>query len=408
MSSDVEAIRCEQLTKTYRIGVGRARLREMFPFPFDRAVAKVFPRWWSRDTFNALEDVSLQVPLGASMGIIGHNGAGKTTLLKVVAGVTAPTSGTMRTTGRIGALIDLLVGFHPDLTGRENAYILGAMHGLGRKAMTARLPAILEFAEIDELADTPVKRYSAGMLARLGFATLVGVEPEILLIDEVLSVGDAAFQRKCIAWFDEYRAGGGTLVFVSHNLGLLRSMTERLVWLDHGRVVDEGSTSRVLANYAQSLGKRPDSVEGGRLRKRRMKERGMHRWGLGGARVEEVDVRHGDGGQEDIEIVMRYESKGLTKGIFCLGFQDEAGREIGATVSPPVFLDPTGGSVRCVVGQPVLRSGIYFPIVVIVSTDGQVHDRWRLDRAIVIARGDEPTGLEDLGAVEIPASWFEA
>lgn len=163
------------LTKTYRVGVGRARVREMVPPPFDRALGRLFPRWWARETFNALEDVTLSVQDGSSVGIVGHNGAGKTTLLRVIAGVTAPTHGSMAVSTRIAALIDALVGFHPDLTGRENVYLLGAMHGFGRRTMASRIDQILEFAEIEEMVDTPIKRFSAGMVSRLGFATITAL-----------------------------------------------------------------------------------------------------------------------------------------------------------------------------------------------------------------------------------------
>lgn len=253
----MEVIVVRDVTKTYRLKVGRARVREMLPFPFDAALRRAFSRWWRRDTFDALDGVSLAVPAGASLGVVGHNGAGKTTLLKVIAGVTSPTRGRVRTTGRIAALIDLLVGFNPDLTGRENAYMLAAMHGVGRRALAGRAQRILDFAELSaDQAATPVKRYSAGMAARLGFAVVTALDPDVLMVDEVLAVGDSTFQRKCIAWLDDYRKGGGTLLFVSHNLGLIRNMTRRALWLDHGRVMAEGDTNAVLTAYARSMERR--------------------------------------------------------------------------------------------------------------------------------------------------------
>lgn len=405
----MDALTATDVVKAYRIGVGRARVREMLPFPFDRLVSRAFPKWWRRDTFNALDEVSLSIPRGASVGVVGHNGAGKTTLLKVLAGVTAPTSGRVATSGLLGALLEVLVGFHPELTGTENTYLLGAILGQSRKQMTARMPKILEFAEIGDMADTPIKRFSAGMQARLGFATLVGIDPEILLIDEVLAVGDASFQRKCAQWLDGFHARGGTLLFVSHNLGLLRSMTERVIWLDHGRVVAEGPTSEVVGEYARSLGQRGTPVDGrGKARKGQLQARGAYRWGMGGARVDEVDVREPQGDREDLEVVITYEATSLAKGIFCLGFQDDAGRELGAAVSPLLRLDPGRGTVSCVIQRPAFRSGIYFPVAAILSADGQVQDRWRLDRAIVVDRGDDPVRLEDFGPVDIPASWSDS
>ena len=165
----MDAITLSSVKKTYRIGVGRARVREMLPPPIDRAARRVFPRWWARDTFNALEDVSLSIPSGSSVGIVGHNGAGKTTMLKIIAGVTAPVSGSVSVTGRVAALLDVVVGLHPELTGRENIYLFGAMHGLGRRSMRERIDRVIEFAEIDDQIDTPLKRCSAGMVTRIGF-----------------------------------------------------------------------------------------------------------------------------------------------------------------------------------------------------------------------------------------------
>lgn len=400
-----DAIRCDHVTKTYRIGVGRARVREMLPFPFDRAVARLFPRWWAKDTFDALQDVSVRVGSGESVGIVGHNGAGKTTLLKVIAGVTSPTRGTVGSSGRIGALIDLLVGFHPDLTGRENVFILGAMHGVGRKTMAARLESVLDFAEIRKLADTPVKRYSAGMQARLGFATLVGIEPEVLLIDEVLAVGDAAFQRKCIAWFDDFRSSGGTLVFVSHNLGLVRNMTDRAIWLEQGSVAREGPTAGVLAEYAKSMERRHEAAVAhrkGRLTKAVRAHEG-YRWGAGAARMEEVRLDEGTDGV--LEIAITYETSELKDAIFCVGFVDDEGREVGAAASPRMPLDDGRGTVRCSMRRDRLRSGIYFPVAAIVGSDGTVQDRWRLDRAVVVDAPEGALTLEEFGPVDIPARW---
>jgi lipopolysaccharide transport system ATP-binding protein len=404
------AIELGGVTKAYRIGVGRARVREMLPWPVDRGVQALFPRWWSRDTFNAVDDVSMSIPDASSVGVVGHNGAGKTTMLKLVAGVTIPTRGQVRVTGRIGALIDLLVGFHPDLTGEENVYLLGAMHGLNRRAMAARIERVFDFAEIHELAGTPVKRYSAGMQARLGFSTLVAVEPEILLIDEVLAVGDAAFQRKCADWLEQYRESGGTLVFVSHNLGLVRSMTDRVLWMDRGQIVADGPPSEILGTYAKAMERRDSSAaEDRRTRgtKKRLAARGMHRWGAGGARVTEVTVVEPEGRLPELEIVITYENTELERAVFCVGFVDESGQDVAVAASHAIRLGDRRGVVRCAIRPAPFRSGVYFPVAAILSPDGRVEDRWRLDRAIVIDR-DGVTGLaEDFGPVDIPAVWSE-
>jgi ABC-type polysaccharide/polyol phosphate transport system ATPase subunit len=403
----MDAITLNSVTKTYRIGVGRARVREMLPPPIDDAVRRVFPRWWARDTFNALEDVSLSVPAGSSVGIVGHNGAGKTTMLKIIAGVTAPASGSVRVGGRVGALIDVVTGLHPDLTGRENVYLLGAMLGLSRRAMRQRLDRVVEFAEIDELIDTPLKRCSAGMITRIGFGAITAMDADALLVDEVLSVGDAMFQRKCAEWLQGYRSAGGTLLFVSHNLGLVRSMTDRAVWLDRGRVVSEGDTPSILLEYGRAMESReaPEAVYAkGQVRKL-MRSRGMNRWGMGGARVEEVHLGEVMDGVNSLDVRIAFEVSEVDQAIFCVGFVDETGREIGTAASPEIRVDRAGGEVICRIEPLPLRSGIYFPVIAILSADGVVRDRWQLDRALVVDRNGDGTLPDGFGPVDIRARW---
>jgi len=395
----------DNVTKTYRVGIGRARVREMMPWPLDAGLKRTFPNWWNRNTFNALDGVSFSISAGSSVGMVGHNGAGKTTALKVVDGVTSPTSGSVTVSGRIAALLDALVGFHPELTGRENIALLGAMHGFGRKAMWSRVERIFDFAEISDLADTPVKRYSAGMAARLGFATITTLDVEILLVDEVLAVGDASFQRKCIGWLDEFRSDGGTLLFVSHNLSLIRHMTEQVVWMDHGRVMAEGPTAEVLGRYAASMERRDEGgvTHGRRTARKEARSRGLHRWGLGGARVEEVRVEEPD--SAGLDVVIRYQRDELDQAVFCVGFIDEAGTEIGAAASSPISLTNREGEVRCAIRPLPFQAGIYFPVVAIVSMDGKIRDRWRLDKAVVVdANGSASYGAA-FGPVTMQGEW---
>jgi lipopolysaccharide transport system ATP-binding protein len=375
------------LTKIYRMRIGRARVREMTPSPFDQALARAFPRWWWKDTFRALDDVSFHVDDGASVGVVGHNGAGKTTLLKMIAGVAAPNAGEIVVTGRVGALIDAIIGFHPDLTGEENAYLLGAMFGFGRRSMAERLERVMGFAELTpDQAATPVKRFSAGMSARLGFGVITSLDLDVLLVDEVLAVGDANFQRKCIRWLDEYRQDGGTLVFVSHNLGLIRNMTDRVVWIDGGRVVGDGRTADVLADYARAMETRAETGPTRRRREvtRQVAARGLDRWGAGGVRVESVHVDEPVPGSSNVQITIDYESS-LPKRInFTVGFLDENERELGSTVSSMISVPPGRASVRCSISPLPFREGIYFPIVAVTDDSGLVLDRWRLERAIVV------------------------
>jgi lipopolysaccharide transport system ATP-binding protein len=200
-------------------------------------------------TLWALRDVSLCVAAGESVGLIGHNGAGKTTLLRLLAGITRPTSGRVHTSGRIASLINLGAGFHPELTGRENIFLNGVILGLTRKQVKQRFDDIVEFADLGAFIDTPLKRYSSGMYARLGFAVAAHVDPDVLLVDEVLSVGDVAFQDRSIRKMLSFREGGRAILFVSHNLSAVEMMCQRVVWLDHGGVRMHGPTAEVVRAY---------------------------------------------------------------------------------------------------------------------------------------------------------------
>ncbi len=185
---------------------------------------------------SALKDVSCVVDRGEAFGIVGRNGSGKSTLLKIISGILKPTSGIVRVNGRIAALIELGAGFHPEITGRENIYINGIMLGLSRREIDSRFDAIVEFSGIGDFIEEPVKTYSSGMYVRLGFAVAVHVDPEILLIDEVLAVGDEEFSQQCIAKIQEMKYRGVTLVFVTHQLDQVRMLCDRAMWLDHGEV----------------------------------------------------------------------------------------------------------------------------------------------------------------------------
>jgi len=200
-------------------------------------------------TFTALEDVSFDVPTGCTFGVIGENGSGKSTLLKLLAGITKPTRGTLIVNGRISALIELGAGFHPEISGRENVAINGIMLGLTRKEVDQRFDEIVDFAEMRAFIDAPVKTYSSGMYMRLGFAVAIHVNPEVLLIDEVLAVGDEAFTRKCLDKIGEFRRRGKTILLVSHSLGLVEKMCDEVLWMRRGHKADQGDPKRVVDAY---------------------------------------------------------------------------------------------------------------------------------------------------------------
>ncbi|MBV9322233.1 MAG: ATP-binding cassette domain-containing protein [Chloroflexi bacterium] len=206
-----------------------------------------------RETLWALRDIDLCVAPGESVGLIGHNGAGKTTLLRLLAGITRPTRGRVQTSGRVASLINLGAGFHPELTGRENIFLNGVILGLTRREVASRFDAIVDFADLGEYIDTPLKRYSSGMFARLGFAVAAFVEPDVLLVDEVLSVGDVAFQDRSIRKMLSFRDSGRAILFVSHNLSAVEMMCQRTVWLERGRVRMAGPTADVVQAYLESV-----------------------------------------------------------------------------------------------------------------------------------------------------------
>jgi homopolymeric O-antigen transport system ATP-binding protein len=223
-------VRLEHVSKEYRLSAVRG--------------AK---RFW------ALEDVTLEVARGASLGVIGRNGAGKSTLLKLLAGITAPSAGRIVLDGRVAALIEVGSGFHPELTGRENVFLSGALLGMRRREIAAKLDSIVAFAGVQQFIDTPVKWYSSGMYVRLGFAIAAHMEPHILLVDEVLAVGDAEFQMKCLQRIQELTRQGTTSLFISHDLTAIERLCDRAVLLEHGRIVASGPPADVVASYHRRL-----------------------------------------------------------------------------------------------------------------------------------------------------------
>jgi len=253
-------IKAEALSKSYRLGNQPSEryvaLRDVIarsataPWRFlasGRAKPPVIDR--NSETFWALKDVSFEVPPGQVVGIIGRNGAGKSTLLKILARITRPSGGRARVRGRIASLLEVGTGFHPELTGRQNIFLNGAILGMSRTEIIRRFDEIVGFAGVETFIDTPVKRYSSGMFVRLAFAVAAHLEPEILLVDEVLAVGDAEFQKKCLAKMHEVSRSGRTILFVSHNLAALRHVCSRGLLIDKGSLIDDGEINTVLDRY---------------------------------------------------------------------------------------------------------------------------------------------------------------
>ncbi|OFW28728.1 MAG: hypothetical protein A3H97_00520 [Acidobacteria bacterium RIFCSPLOWO2_02_FULL_65_29] len=252
----MNAITLTDVTKVYRRYSGRQ---------FATLKSALLRRSLLRDlspneTFSALTNVSFTVAKGTTFGVIGRNGSGKSTALKVVAGITKPSSGRVDVTGRISALIELGAGFHPEISGRENVFINGIMLGLSKREVAARFDEIVEFAELEDFIDAPVKTYSSGMYMRLGFAVAINVDPDVLLVDEVLAVGDEGFTHKCLDKFGEFRRQGRTILLVTHSLGLVERFCDEALWLDAGRVQAQGDPRRVIDAYLAAVEKGEDAL----------------------------------------------------------------------------------------------------------------------------------------------------
>ena len=289
------AIRVEGLAKSYRIAraLGRQPYRTL-----QEEVIELPKTLWKRamgrsdamETFWALEDVSFEVKEGEVVGIIGRNGAGKSTLLKILSRITEPTRGRAEIFGRVGALLEVGTGFHPELTGRENIFLSGAILGMRKSEIARQFDAIVDFAEVEQFIDTPTKRYSSGMYTRLAFAVAAHLEPEILLVDEVLAVGDAAFQKKCLGKMEEVSGEGRTVFFVSHNTQAVRQLCTRGILLEHGRVAADGPTDSTLAVYNQKLRELRGDAETGVYKPE-------NRRGSGAVRFTSVSVEDLDGNE---------------------------------------------------------------------------------------------------------------
>ena len=301
MSSSPLALSTHGLSKAYRLGTENASTT--FREALMRRVAG--DRDGDPRTLWALRDVSLEIRRGETVGIIGRNGAGKSTLLKMLSRITWPTEGEIRLYGRIGSLLEVGTGFHPELTGRENIFLNGTILGMRRHEIQRRFDEIVAFAEIDRFLDTPVKRYSSGMYIRLAFAVAAHLDPEILVVDEVLAVGDAAFQRKCIGKMGEVaREEGRAVLFVSHNMVAITALCQRGILLEQGRVTEDAATGAVVQRYLRSL----ETLVTTPVADRR------DRSGNGALRFESVAVRNASAGGglvrsgDDVRIEIKYSS----------------------------------------------------------------------------------------------------
>jgi len=302
------------------------------------------PLTTSQEEFYALKDVSFEIKQGDRVGIIGRNGAGKSTLLKILSRITEPTSGRIEITGRVASLLEVGTGFHPELTGRENIYLNGAILGMGKAEIKRKFDEIVDFAEVEKFLDTPVKRYSSGMYVRLAFAVAAHLEPEILVVDEVLAVGDAQFQKKCLGKMEDVGREGRTVLFVSHNLGALLGLCNVGVYLESGTIRKLGIIESLVADYTRNLTNADNS----------------NSWN--NKVIKHLSVTQVD---RTLEILFRYETEKIFK-TPNLGFliSDERGAPITAT--NPIKSGRTefgqstlSGMIKVVIKSPILANGTY-------------------------------------------------
>lgn len=254
VSKNEPIIEVKHLSKQYGIGVNKSykTLCDSLTSVIRNPLRTLKNSRKPNDTFWALKDVNLEVERGEILGIIGKNGAGKSTLLKVISRITCPTNGEVCLRGRVGSLLEVGTGFHPELTGRENVYFNGAILGMKKREIDEKFEEIVKFSQIENFLDTPVKRYSSGMYTRLAFAVAAHMDPEILIVDEVLAVGDVSFQKKCLGKMKEVATEGRTVLLVSHQMGMIQNLSTRCLLLESGRISDIGSPSEVISNYLKT------------------------------------------------------------------------------------------------------------------------------------------------------------
>jgi lipopolysaccharide transport system ATP-binding protein len=397
------AIKVENLSKRYRLGViNRDMLYKDWQSRWAKWRGKPDPnapigtvhasRIEHGDEFWALRNIDLEVEEGEMLGIIGRNGAGKSTLLKILSQITAPTEGSIKIKGRIASLLEVGTGFHPELTGRENVFLNGAILGMSRREVRAKFDEIVDFAEIEEFIDTPVKRYSSGMYVRLAFAVAAHLEPEILIVDEVLAVGDAGFQQKCIGKMGEVNRQGRTVIFVSHNMAILSSLCSSGVLLNGGQV---SKSKCPIENAIEEYIAETSLVAGTKLALRK------DRRGEGRILLKDLNILADDGTERDffvsgqpIAFRIRYACQpglsldGLDFGISVYHSKNGFLTQLSNTLSGEIFPKLQGdGFATCLLQKMPLTEGIYF-LNVIIKQQGTIQDWVQEAKVLRVLDGD--------------------
>jgi len=365
----------------------------------------------------ALDGVSFNVEKGRTLGIIGENGSGKSTILKIVAGIAKPSSGRISTVGKVSALIELGAGFHPEITGRENVFINGIMLGLTKKEITQKFEEIVSFAELEDFIDAPVKTYSSGMYMRLGFSVAINVNPDILLIDEVLAVGDASFIPKCLDRIDDFRRRKKTILFVSHDLGTVEKICDKVVLLKNGKIAAIGEPKRIVNVYLQDIARKQEKA----FEKKKTEkapgpelgdERREDRWGKREIEIREVVLRnllgqekHVFSPEEGLAIEMDVVSPAAIKDfVFGIGIFNSKGVSCYGTNTQIEEFQPLlvqgEGKVVCRIEKLNLINGTYYLDVAVHKNDGYPYDYHRSLYSFLVS-----STLKDVGIARLPHSW---
>ncbi len=377
------AIDVHEVSKSFRRVAPGVKLRTLKSALVDRSLTAGLS---AADAIPALDRVSFKLEAGQSLGIVGSNGSGKSTLLKVLSGILRPEQGTVEINGRLAALIELGAGFHPEISGRENIYINGAVLGLSRREIDRRYDEIVEFSGLADFIEEPVKNYSSGMYVRLGFSVAIHTDPDVLMIDEVLAVGDAAFSHKCLRRIEELLSMGRTVVMVSHSLDLIESLSDQVLWLDHGRVAAIGGPRQVVDAYRQAV-----AEEEGRAHHEAKDQSGGtedagRRWGSGIARIENVRLLDASGEEryhlasgDAVKIEFEAEAhEALDDFVFGVALSTPRGVECWGTNTQleGYEAERLEGRLKVVIECPELRlaAGEYLLDVAIHAKDGTPYD----------------------------------
>jgi len=410
----VHAIEVENVSRIYQKYSSRHRFQT-----FKSALVRgdLFKAIKPDELVNALDGISFKVEKGQTFGIIGENGSGKSTLLKLVAGIAKPTAGRVVVNGKVSALIELGAGFHPEITGRENIFINGIMLGLSKKEITAKFDDIVRFAELEEFIDAPVKTYSSGMYMRLGFSVAINVNPEILLIDEVLAVGDAAFIPRCLDRIDDFRRRKKTILFVSHDLATVEKICDRVAWLKSGRIMTIGEPKRVVDAYLQDVVEKQEKA----FEKRHQEpppaqvpeeERRENRWGKREVEIVRVTLKSLEGQEkhvfspdEGMVVEMNVVSYSPIKDfVFGIGVFNSMGISCYGTNTQledfePVLIEGEN-RVSCRIDRLNLINGTYYLDLAVHKRDGYPYDYHRNLYSFLVS-----SQLKDVGIARLDHRW---